>query len=355
MLKNIQRRKSSQVLQVGHYVRPSIEIGKSGFEGEIEKLRTDKNLLLQEVVTLQHEHHQTVHQVDMMKQRLLAAEQRQKQMVSFLGKVLQNPVFLDHLQRQKEQRKAISTRVKRKFLKQQQASPSNLDSSLERQIVWYRPSWTDATKSTVMKESEPDAGKQLPDYLLQDVKGKLGLDVAADPKDQIESIGSDELEQELVEASHQIGMGTPILPVKDPEDVLFKGKNVVSFRDDMSSGGSEYFISFPEDLSPEKMTSALTPVAEAEHAIKQEDVWSIGFDTGESHPRSSHDVWENLFSSNIPELEVFAGLSNLWDFGSEQQEEGLGIDKWVDDEPAFDDLETHASQLEDYETKNMYP
>lgn len=356
LLKNIHRRKSSQVSQVGHHVGPSVEMGKSGVEGELEKLRKDKSLLMQEVMQLRHEHHVTAQLVDTMNQQLLAAEQKQKQMVLFFAKVFQNPVFLDHLQSQKEQREGTSSRVKRKFLKQQQAGPSNLGSSVEKEIVRYEPRWSDATTPTATKELESDAHQKLLDHHLQEMVGKLEIDAVAGQQTRTGTEGSDEFEQEQVEASHQIGMGMPGFPTMDPNEVLFKGKNVVSSQSDSSPGGSGYFISFPEDLSPDKMTPAIMSTeAEAENVIKQEDIWSMGFHSCGSHPSSSYDVWGNYFGSDIQELEVSAGLCNLWDLGAEQPEEGSGIDKWADDAPSIDDLEKPSSQFKEDDSKKMDP
>ncbi|XP_058087324.1 heat stress transcription factor A-3-like [Magnolia sinica] len=355
LLKNIHRRKSSQVPQIGPSLGPSLVTVKSELEDEAEKLRKDKNLMMQEVVKLQQEHLTTVNQVDRMNQRLQAAEQRQKQMVSFLAKVLQNPVFLTHLQHQKEQHEIAAMRVKRKFLKQQQAGHSNQGSSMEGQIVRYKPSLGDTTTSmTALQDVGPDAGKQLPDYLLQDMVGKLGLDAVSGAEAQIGGFTSDEIEQEFTEASNQIGVEGSRLSTVDPSDVHFKQKNVLSSHTDVSSSSSEYFISFPEELSQDKMPLVFMSPA-IEGIIKQEDIWSMGFDAGASQPSSSHDVWGNILSSDDQELAFSAGLCNFGDLGSRKPEEGSRIDKWMGDESSFDDLETQLGHLEEEHSRGMDP
>ncbi|XP_077235864.1 heat shock transcription factor A3 [Tasmannia lanceolata] len=404
LLKNIHRRKSSQTQQIGHYVGSSIEMGKAGIEGEVENLKKERNALMQEVVKLQQEHQVAAHQVDTMKQRLQAAEQRQKQMVSFLAKVLQNPVFLAHLKSQKEHREIASTRVKRKFLKQNQANQSNLDSPVEGQIVRYKTDWSDATTS-LPTDLKSDTGKQIPDYLLHDMVGKLGLDAVTraeaeivnvaseklkeelvEASDQIGmgisgfpfldiddmvgkhgldavtraeaeivNVASEKLKEELVEASDQIGMGISGLPFLDINDVFFKGKNVVSSQTNVGSSNTEYFVSFPEHLSQEKMTSVFMSPA-ADSLVKQHEIWDMGFDTGVSrNPSPSHNVWENLFSYDVQDPEGMAGLSNMWDLGSLQADAGPGLDSWAGDESSLGDHETQARQLKHDSSKNMDP
>ncbi|GFZ10758.1 heat shock transcription factor A3 [Actinidia rufa] len=108
LLKSIQRRKSPQAQQIGTHVASSAESGKAGLESELERLRREKSLLLQEIVELQQQLCGTVQHVEAVNEKLQAAEHIQKQMVSFLAKLFQAPVFLERL-RQKEDQPAITS------------------------------------------------------------------------------------------------------------------------------------------------------------------------------------------------------------------------------------------------------
>ncbi|CAK8571420.1 unnamed protein product [Lathyrus sativus] len=120
LLKNIQRRRPSQSQQVGNYVGSSSNAGKFGAEVEIERLKKERSVLMQEVVDLQQQQRKTARHAGNVNQRLQSAEQRQKQMVSFLAKLFQNPDFLARLKQKKEQKDIESPRVRRKFVKQHQ-------------------------------------------------------------------------------------------------------------------------------------------------------------------------------------------------------------------------------------------
>ncbi|CAN6272884.1 unnamed protein product [Urochloa humidicola] len=114
LLKRIVRRRSSPTQQSS--IQPGSS-GKSSLDPELHTLRREKNALLEEVARLKQEHRQTIEQMSTLNHRLESAEDRQKQMVSFLAKLLQNPSFVRQLKLHREQKEIDSTRVKRKFLK----------------------------------------------------------------------------------------------------------------------------------------------------------------------------------------------------------------------------------------------
>ncbi|XP_068663486.1 heat stress transcription factor A-3-like [Aristolochia californica] len=305
LLRNIHRRKSPQVQHVGLHIEPYTEAGKVG--SEIEKLRKERSSLMQEVIELQEEHMKTLHEVGTMTERLETAEQKQKQMVSFLAKVLQNPVFISYLQAQSE-RKNIASRVKRKFVKQQQVTQSTSDQSKEGQIVRYKTSWSGSIGPMgEMQDIETETGEQDSGYLLQDLVGRLKLGTQG----QMGEVSS-EVMPYLGETVGQIGAGSS------------------SSVDPSSSSGREYFFYFPEDLSPVKMPSPMFSPA-AENLVKPEETWGMGLETGSSQPSSSQDVWGNPFSYEFEEP--------LWNLGSQRVDEGLAIDKWMGEEPFLDDAE----------------
>ncbi|KAF8403222.1 hypothetical protein HHK36_011321 [Tetracentron sinense] len=345
LLKNIHRRKSPQSQQIGSYIGSSVETRKSELEDEVEKLRRNNNLLMQEVVKLKQEHRGAVHQVEAMNLRLQAAEQRQKQMVSFLAKVFQNPVFLARLQHNKEQREIGSPRVKRKFVQKHQLYQSQANSSMEGQIVKYEHDLSNLTPCSIMQDIEPVVSKQLPDYVLQDMMEKLGLDMAT-IQVPIENVASGELMQEPVTTSHQLEMGK-----FGCEDALLKGKNVEILQPEVSD---EYFGSFPEDLAIEKSFPELMSPG-IESIIKSEDILSMGFDASASVSSSSHEVWGNLINYDGQELGVTGWLSDLWDLGSQQAVRGSEMDKLPGDESPLEDLESQAGQLKEDLSKKTNP
>ncbi|CAA7034003.1 unnamed protein product [Microthlaspi erraticum] len=126
LLKNIHRRRSPQSNQNCSSSSQSQGGGSSPTEvgGEIEKLRKERRALMEEMVELQQQHRGTARHMDTVNQRLKAAEQRQKQMLSFLAKLFRNPGFLERLKNLKgggERGGALGLeKARKKFIKHQQ-------------------------------------------------------------------------------------------------------------------------------------------------------------------------------------------------------------------------------------------
>nr|DAD28714.1 TPA_asm: hypothetical protein HUJ06_030182 [Nelumbo nucifera] len=313
LLKNIHRRKSNQTHQIGSYSGLTTETEKLGLEKEVERLRREKNFLMQEVIKLQQEQHGTADQVETMNQRLQAAEQRQKQMVTFLAKVLQNPTLLTHLQKKAEHRGIASPRVKRKFIKQHHLDQRKLDPSMEGQIVKYNTVEDNLNTSSVMEKLDPVSGTQLPGYILQDMVGKLGLG-AASIHIETENVASSEMQQELVGASSQMEVGTLDLGTLGSEVALLKGKNVMSLQEE---GSADYFVSFPEGLAKDKtLPDFMSPGTES--ISKQDDIWSMGFDASANVSSLCPDMWDNAINYDAQDLGIMGGISDPWDLSSLQ-------------------------------------
>ncbi|KAF8097907.1 hypothetical protein N665_0279s0036 [Sinapis alba] len=109
LLKSIVRRKPSHVQQnqqQTHQVQNSsvvgacVEVGKFGIEEEVERLKRDKNVLMQELVRLRQQQQATEHQLQNVGQKVQVMEQRQQQTMSFLAKAVQSPGFLNQLVQQ---------------------------------------------------------------------------------------------------------------------------------------------------------------------------------------------------------------------------------------------------------------
>lgn len=282
------------------------EVGKAGVEGELERLRRERSLMMQEVVELQQQQRGTGQHVEAVNEKLQAAEQRQKQMVSFLAKLFQNPEFLARLPGKKDITALTSPRTMRKFLKHQQNEPLKLKSSMEAQFENYIPDLTLVPSS-----------KEIPNFLFQDMVGNLDLGAESMPS-QSESIAPEPTTE------WPSGLG--------PEDPLFKGKSVVVPQEAIPP---EYFASFPEDLGKEKnMAEFFSPGIEGME--KQEDIWSMGFEGGVGVSSSSDELWANIGNYDMPELGVTSSLSDLWDLGFPQAGGSSGVEKLPGDESQFD-------------------
>uniref|UniRef100_A0A1J3D1P3 Heat stress transcription factor A-1d n=1 Tax=Noccaea caerulescens TaxID=107243 RepID=A0A1J3D1P3_NOCCA len=157
LLKTISRRKPAH----GHGNQPShqhsngqntavsscVEVGKFGLEEEVERLKRDKNVLMQELVRLRQQQQSTDNKLQTMVQRLQGMENRQQQLMSFLAKAVQSPHFLSQFLQQQNQpnessRRISDTNKKRRFKREGIVSNNKDDSSAsspDGQIVKYQP------------------------------------------------------------------------------------------------------------------------------------------------------------------------------------------------------------------------
>ncbi|GLT64375.1 hypothetical protein SLA2020_368740 [Shorea laevis] len=349
LLKNIQRRKSPQSQVVSSF-GPSTEGERSGMEGEVERLRKDRSMLMQEVVELQQQHKGTAHHMEEVNQRLQAAEQRQRQMVSFLAKLFQNPSFLARLRHKKEQREIGSPRMKRKFVKHQPYELDKSESSMEGQIVKHTPEWGNLMESSLASELNPITLDQSPDFQLQ---GPAGMDLGAEGMPfqvETETPTSDELAMVhgFIRTPEKVGEGTSGLGSENPQ---VKGKNVLSSEQLVNP---EYFVSFPKDLVKEKTTQEF-PSPGIEGIARQGDIWSMGFDASAGTSSPGPELWSNLTSFEVPELGVMGGFPYIWDLSSLQAEEGSGSDKQQADESTFNEPESQTGEPEDDRSKKTDP
>ncbi|KAJ1376321.1 Winged helix-like DNA-binding domain superfamily [Sesbania bispinosa] len=294
LLKNIQRRRSSQSLQVGCYIRPSTDAGKSGLEVEIERLRKERSMLMQEVVELQQQQRTTVQRARQVNLRLQSAEQIQKQMVSFLAKLFENPTFLTCLKHEKEQRdmNSPSPRVRRKFVNQHQCQTGISDSLKEGQIVkyHYQPDWRNITISSEIPELNSVSIEQSPHHYLSQGLARELSEGAEKPTLQFENVvlSDDELAvmHEVMPTADIMGEGLSSFRLEDP---LFKGKNVMSANEEVLAGN---FVSCLEDLTKETGFQEFSPLG-IESIIKQEDIWNANFNVSGAPSSSVNEPWGN--------------------------------------------------------------
>uniref|UniRef100_A0A0D9VRF0 HSF-type DNA-binding domain-containing protein n=1 Tax=Leersia perrieri TaxID=77586 RepID=A0A0D9VRF0_9ORYZ len=157
LLKTIKRRKkSSQEAPSEMQKAPvktapgteNIEIGKyGGLEKEVETLKRDKALLMQQLVDLRHYQQTSNLEVQNLIERLQVMDQNQQQMMALLAIVVQNPSFLNQLVQQQQQQQRRTSwwspdgSKKRRFHALEQAPGTDQENSGRgAQIVEYLPS-----------------------------------------------------------------------------------------------------------------------------------------------------------------------------------------------------------------------
>lgn len=173
LLKIISRRKPANVHS--HQQSPKVqdkpvgscfEVEKFGHEEEIEKLKRDKNVLVQELVRLRQQQQATDHQLQAVGQRVQVMEQRQQHMMSFLAKAMQSPGFLAQLVEQKNEsnRRISGVNKKRRLPNQEEESNSvgkHDTASPDGQIVKYQPLMNEAAKAMLRQILKMNASPRL--------------------------------------------------------------------------------------------------------------------------------------------------------------------------------------------------
>ena len=202
LLKSISRRKSTHVhthnqqqqqqqqqqqTQVqSSSVGACVEIGKFGIEEEVERLKRDKNILMQELVRLRQQQQTTDHQLQTVGQRVQEMEQRQQQMMSFLAKAVQSPSFLSQLvQKQNDSNRRIAgVNKKRRLPKQEEEilSAKSATTGPNGRVVKYQPLMNEAAKAMLQRILKMNASPRRepslnPDaFLIDDVPSSSTLD-----------------------------------------------------------------------------------------------------------------------------------------------------------------------------------
>ncbi|KAF3589690.1 hypothetical protein F2Q69_00032524 [Brassica cretica] len=161
LLKSIVRRKPSQVQppqqpQVQHSsVGACVEVGKFGFEEEVERLQRDKNVLTQELVRLRQQQQVTEHHLQNVGQKVHVMEQRQQQMMSFLAKAVQSPGFLNQFSQQNNegnnQHVSEGNKKRRLPVEEQKYAGGYGANGLSFQIVRYQSSMNE-TADTMLEQ-----------------------------------------------------------------------------------------------------------------------------------------------------------------------------------------------------------
>ncbi|THU72355.1 hypothetical protein C4D60_Mb04t11220 [Musa balbisiana] len=166
LLKIISRRKATHAHN--HQQKPqtqsTIEVGKFGLEEEIERLKRDKNVLMQELVRLRQQQQATDQQLNTLGQHFQGREQCQQQMMSFLAKAMQSSGFLAQLVRQNDTNRCMFG-VNKKWRFARQENKLDGESSLQDgQIIKYQPLINEAAKAMLKQILNSDMSPRLESF-----------------------------------------------------------------------------------------------------------------------------------------------------------------------------------------------
>ncbi|XP_073025545.1 heat shock factor protein HSF8-like [Primulina eburnea] len=171
LLKGISRRKPAhgqaqqqqQPIVQSSPVGACVEVGKFGLEKEVERLKRDKNVLMQELVRLRQQQQTTDGQLQTMVQHLQGMEQRQQQMMSFLAKAVNSPGFLaQFMHQQNDSSRLVTEGNKKRRLKPDGVSDdSSFGSSFDRQIIKYQPLINEAANAMLKQIIKMDSSHKL--------------------------------------------------------------------------------------------------------------------------------------------------------------------------------------------------
>ncbi|KAJ0427880.1 putative transcription factor HSF-type-DNA-binding family [Helianthus annuus] len=336
LLKTIVRRKSTsghpqppqQTHQQTSSVGACVEVGKFGLEEEVERLKRDKNVLMQELVRLRQQQQSTDGQMQSMVQRLQGMEQRQQQMMSFLAKAVNSPGFLAHfVQQQNESTRLITEGNKKRRYKEDEVI-SNEHSS-DGRIVRYQPKMNDAAQAMLKQIMKLDNTSRLNPFssgvTLQDVtppaSGQSYLPAVTD-------VLSAPLEanSEVVAADH-FPDTSPILDGQDLSDV--------SELSQLQEMMTDVNISSDSYMNPEAQNQALMDE-------------KLALDIGSFSPDADVEWDSNL----LTEMEKYlTAYDPSWEQFLEQKPEGDANDEMDSGTVAVDDNMTEGSESKPSETE----
>lgn len=110
LLKTIKRRRQvSHGMQQGGVggvggVGAWVEVGQYGLEGDLERLKRDRSLLMAEIMRLRQQQQNSRVKMVSMEDRLQTTERKQQQIMTFLAKALSNPSFIQQFAQRNAQR-----------------------------------------------------------------------------------------------------------------------------------------------------------------------------------------------------------------------------------------------------------
>ncbi|XP_062223196.1 heat stress transcription factor A-3-like [Phragmites australis] len=334
LLKRIVRRRSSPMQQSS--IQPSSSSGESCLDPELHTLRREKNALLEEVAGLKQEHRQTIEHMSTLNNRLESADDRQKQMISFLAKLVQNLSFVRQLKLHREQKEIDSTRVKRKFLKH--VPHGSIDSGeFSSQHTGESGSYFPA--SSPMATSVHDDIADFQNFLLEDDDFNCGMH-----PDNIGLEGVDALVQGFdTQEELELGSGAELLEMppasgplgQDPTIVWSTGKNVLFPGLDATSSEADCLGSLSDNMGvfPGTILQTTGKMMSAD----DEQMW--GVDVSSALQSSGSGTCQQAFSSLTSDtylMDMTNKLEKFWDLDFQALDEGdLQLDKCAIDDPSL--------------------
>lgn len=348
LLKNIHRRKPVQIQQLSPSLGSCVEVGKFGLEGEVERLKRDKNVLMLELVRLRQQQHNTECEMQTMNQRLQTTEQRHQQMMSFLAKAMQNPSFLAQLVQQKEKKQLAAARKRKRLPTQQQAPEGDLGPSNEGQIIRYQPNPSDNTESSLIETLELELPSSPLRALFCEI-GSSGENIQESSTLAGESIAVKGIEQVIQEGvPNPVAMEISAMSHLQPPSLsaLAKGKHVESCQPEDDLQDEEYLVSFGETVCSEEQNTDLIGLeldlpGDVDFCINKEEPKSVlGCEM------SNDPFWDQLFSDNPQSIQ--SGADGEGDFpgtGMPGPEERPGAGEWWESGPNMNDLANQMGQL----------
>ncbi|WVZ75198.1 hypothetical protein U9M48_023279 [Paspalum notatum var. saurae] len=342
LLKRIVRRRSSPTQQSS--IQPASSSGESNLDPELQTLRREKSALIEEVARLKQEHRQTIEHMSTLNHRLESAEDRQKQMVSFLAKLLQNPSFVRKLKLHREQKEIESTRVKRKFLKH---APHGSIESGESSSQHAGESGSYFPASSPMATSVHDDITELQNFLLEndDLNFSMdpdntGLEGVKTPEDIRALVQGFDTQEEL-----ELGCGAELLEMppasgplgQDPTIGRSKGKNVLCPGLDATSSEADCLGPLPDNMGLLSGRSTMLETAGRMMDADDEQMW--GVDASAALQSSCSGTSQQAFSSLASDpylMDIANKPERFWELDFQALDEGdLQLDKCAIDDPVL--------------------
>ncbi|XP_010277544.1 PREDICTED: heat stress transcription factor A-1-like isoform X2 [Nelumbo nucifera] len=168
LLKNISRKKHVQgpgqqkEAQQKMPVGACVEVGKFGLQVEVESLKRDKNVLMQELVKLRQQQQAAENKLLGLRKSLQRMEKAQQQMLSFLAMAMQSPGFLEQLLQQNENNWRMAGASKKRRLPALEQGFEGGEAEVSKgQIVMYQPPKNNTSKPLVMTVLNTDVSPKV--------------------------------------------------------------------------------------------------------------------------------------------------------------------------------------------------
>ncbi|PON79979.1 Heat shock transcription factor [Parasponia andersonii] len=238
LLRNIRRRKGIQPPQPSFHQAsfdPCVEVGRFGLDGEVDRLKRDKQVLMVELVKLRQQQQNTKTYLQTMEDRLRRTELKQQQMMNFLARAMQNPNFIQqYLVQQKDRRKELEEAIckKRRQRPIEQSQPSNnvnVDDQVDDHDVIVdgigQISGVPSSSAGIFVKMEPQDYSNMPEFDVEELD-ELAIDMESMNGVSQKMINS--TEAEVIVQVDQIGEEQGSSTDKDPIDDEGFWKNLLN-------------------------------------------------------------------------------------------------------------------------------